>query len=71
MPAYLAWVLVHTLLRTYWSNPSPGMPDPATPEALREMDLQLKSVGDETVKYGKWKRKAELHGFGQEIIPVG
>ena len=33
----------------------------ATPAALREMDLQLKGVGDESVKYSKWKRKTELH----------
>ena len=37
------------------------MSAPATPAALREMDLQLKGGGDETVKYSKWKRKTELH----------
>ena len=37
------------------------MSTPATPAALREMDLQLKGIGDETVKYGKWRRKTELH----------
>ena len=24
-------------------------------------DLQLKGIGDETVKYSKWRRKTELH----------
>ena len=37
------------------------MSTPATPAALREMELQLKGIGDETIKYGKYRRKAELH----------
>ena len=37
------------------------MSTPATPAAIREMDLQLKGIGDETIKYSKWKRKTELH----------
>ena len=37
------------------------MSTPATPAAIREMDLQLKGIGDETVKYSKWGRKTELH----------
>ena len=48
------------------SNPGfqyngPDMHNPATPAAAREMDLQLKGIGDETVKHGKWKRKIALH----------
>lgn len=37
------------------------MSTPATPAAIREMDLQLKGIGDETVKYSKWKRKTALY----------
>ena len=37
------------------------MSTPATPATLREMDLQLKGIGDETVKYSRWGRKIELH----------
>ena len=32
-----------------------------TDAALKEMDLQPKRKGDETVKYGQWNRKSELH----------
>ena len=37
------------------------MSTPATPAALREMDLQLRGIGDETIRYSKWRRKTELH----------
>ena len=37
------------------------MSTPVTPAVIREMDLQLKGIGDETVKYSKWKRKTALH----------
>ena len=48
------------------SNPDfqydgPDMHNPTTPAAARERDLQLKGIGDETVKQGKWKRKNILH----------
>ena len=42
------------------------MSTPATPATLREMDLQLKGIGDETIKYSKWKRKIELHILAKE-----
>ena len=42
------------------------MSTPATPAALREMDLQLKGIGDETIKYSKWKRKTELHTLARK-----
>ena len=42
------------------------MSSPATPAALQEMDLQLKGVGDETVKYSKWRRKTELHALARK-----
>lgn len=32
-----------------------------TDAALKEMDLQPKRKGDETVKYSQWNRKLELH----------
>ena len=37
------------------------MATPVTAAALKKMDLQPKNKGDETVKYGQWKRKSELH----------
>ena len=43
----------------------PDMHNPATPAAIRERDLQLKGIGDETVKYGKWKRKVALHNLAK------
>ena len=45
---------------------SPEMSTPVTPAALREMDLQLKGIGDETVKYSKWRRKTELHTLARQ-----
>ena len=39
----------------------PDMHNPTTPAAARNMDLQLKGIGDETVKHGRWKRKVQLH----------
>ena len=44
----------------------PEMSTPATPATLREMDLQLKRVGDETIRYGKWRRKIELHTLAKK-----
>ena len=42
------------------------MSTPATPATLREMDLQLKPLGDETIRYGKWRRKTELHTLARK-----
>ena len=52
------------------SNPDfqysgPDMHNPTTPTAIRERDLQLKGIGDETVKYGRWKRKIALHNLAK------
>ena len=52
------------------SNPDfqytgPDMHNPTTPAAIRERDLQLKGIGDETVKYGRWKRKVALHNLAK------
>ena len=52
------------------SNPDfqydgPDMHNPTTTAAIRERDLQLKGIGDETVKYGKWKRKVTLHNLAK------
>ena len=43
----------------------PDMHNPTTPAAIRERDLQLKGIGDETVKYGRWKRKVALHNLAK------
>ena len=37
----------------------------ASPADLKEMDLQLKNEGDETVKYGQWNRKIALHNLAK------
>ena len=41
----------------------PDMHNPTTPAAARNMDLQLKGIGDEAVKQGKWERKVALHNL--------
>ena len=42
------------------------MATPATPALLRAMDLQLKGIADETIRYSQWGRKTEVHTLAKQ-----
>ena len=51
--------------RSDFQYDGPDMHNPTTPAAARERDLQLKGVGDESVKQGRWNRKIALHNLAK------